>query len=87
MNIVLGEQTQRLLEERMKKGGYRTPEEAVRAGLTSLEQREREGEFETGELASLLAVADAEIERGELIDGEDVFREIRELSSHRKTTG
>jgi antitoxin ParD1/3/4 len=88
MNLALSEETQKLLEERMRKGGYSTPEDAVRAGLAYLEQRERDGEFGAGELAQLLAVADAEIERGELIEGEAVFEEIRALSkAHRKTAG
>ena len=80
MNLVLSEDTQRLLEERMKKGGYRTAEDAVRAGLAYLKQLESEDEFAPGEMAALLAEADAEIEKGNLIDGEEVFREIREMS-------
>ena len=80
MNLVLSEDTQKLLEERMKKGGYRTAEDAVRAGLAYLKQFEGQDEFAPGELAALLAEADAEIEKGNLIDGEEVFREIREMS-------
>lgn len=78
MTIDLGPETQRLLEAQMKKGGYHTPDDALRAGLLYLEQQEHAGDFEPAELDELLAVADAEIERGEVLDGEEVFRELRE---------
>ncbi len=32
MNLALSPETQKLLQERMSKGGYLTPEDAVRAG-------------------------------------------------------
>jgi antitoxin ParD1/3/4 len=85
MNLVLSPETQKLLEERMSKGGYQSPEDAVRAGLAYLGQHEQSGDFRAGELAEFLAVADAEIDRGELLDGESVFEEIRQLSkTHRQ---
>ena len=85
MNLVLSRETQKLLEDRMSKGGYRTPEDAVRAGLESLGQQEQSEDFAPSELAKLLAAADAEIERGELLDGESVFEEIRQMSqAHRQ---
>lgn len=70
MDLVLSPETQKLLEQRMSRGGYKTPEEAVRAGLAYLEQQEQTGDFAPGELNRLLAEADADIERGDLIDGE-----------------
>ena len=84
MNIALSPKTRKLLEHRMKRGGYRSADEAVRAGLAYLEQQEHAGEFEPGELDKLLAVANEEIERGELLDGETVFAEIRKLGKQSK---
>ena len=77
MNISLSPKTQKLLKGRMKTGAYRSPEQALQAGLAYLQQQEHASDFEPGELQKLLAVADAEIERGELLDGQEVFREIR----------
>ncbi len=76
MNIVLSKDTQKLLEECMNKGGYENAEDAVRAGLMYLKQQVTGGDFAPGELAALLAQADADIEKGNLIDREEVFRDI-----------
>jgi len=56
----------------------------VRAGLAFLDQQERSADFEPGMLQKLLAVADAEIERGEVLDGEEVFRELRAFGGQTK---
>jgi hypothetical protein len=49
------------------------------------ETQKRVSDFTTRELNRLLAEADADIEHGDLIDGETVFEEIRQSSkSHRK---
>jgi antitoxin ParD1/3/4 len=82
MSISLTPQTQKLVEEQMEKGGYHSPDDVVRAGLASLE---RHGDFEPDELERLLADGEADIERGNLIDGEEVFRQLNEQSAaHRK---
>jgi putative addiction module CopG family antidote len=78
MVISLSPETQKLIEERMKHGGYATPDDVVRAGLSSLEQQQNSGEFETGELDRLLA--DGE-NSGAPLDGEQVLAELRELRS------
>ena len=85
MNISLSPKTQKLLKGRMKTGAYRSPDDAVRAGLAYLQQQEHASDFEPGELQKLLAVADAEIERGKLLDGEEVFRAIRQRGSAKKS--
>jgi Arc/MetJ-type ribon-helix-helix transcriptional regulator len=74
MHLSLSPETQKLLERQMKKGGYQSPEDAVRAGLAYLDQRASAGGFEAGEWDKLLAVADAEIERGDVIDGDEALR-------------
>jgi hypothetical protein len=52
----------------------------------ALDQQARIADFAPGELDELLAVADREIERGEVLDGEDVFRKLRNLR-HKKLKG
>jgi Arc/MetJ-type ribon-helix-helix transcriptional regulator len=42
MNLVISETTQKLLEERMKKGGYGSPDEAVRKALEMMDQLDAE---------------------------------------------
>jgi Arc/MetJ-type ribon-helix-helix transcriptional regulator len=83
MNVSLGPDTQKLLKKQMKRGGYRNEEDAVRAGLAYLEQQEQAGSFEPGELEKLLAVADAEVARGDLLDGEEALRARRRRRARR----
>lgn len=86
MNLILSDETRRMLERQMKVGGYRSAEEAVRAGLAYLEQQEGAGDFEAGELEGLLAVGDAEIERGEVVDGEQALEDRRRRRAGRGTS-
>ena len=55
MKISLTKKTERLIEERMKHGGYASTDPLIRAGLDALEQQESLGDFEPGEIDALLA--------------------------------
>jgi len=74
MSVELNPETLQLIEDRMRRGGYANADDVVRAALASLDQQT---EFEPGELDRLLAVADDQIDRGDVLDGEQVFAEIR----------
>jgi hypothetical protein len=65
MTQFLNAGTRKLIESRMKRGGYATPDDVVVAALASLEQNERFGDFASGELDKLLA----EGEGGGFVDG------------------
>jgi Arc/MetJ-type ribon-helix-helix transcriptional regulator len=78
MQLTLGPEAQRLIEERLKRGGYTTAEEVVLSGLASLQREEAFGDFAPGEWDELLAEAERS---GEPIDAEEVFAEIRQLSA------
>jgi Arc/MetJ-type ribon-helix-helix transcriptional regulator len=58
--------TRKLIQTRLQRGGYATPDDLVVAALASLEQQERFGEFEPGELDKLLAEGES---AGEFRDG------------------
>lgn len=76
--VSLNPETQRLIEERMKLGGYATPDDVVRAGLSSLEQQQDFGDFAAGEMDRLLAEGE---QSGGPLDGEQVLAELQELGS------
>jgi antitoxin ParD1/3/4 len=84
MNLALKPNIEKLIDKRIKSGKYRTREDVVAAGVLSLDQQDRLLDFPPGELDQLLAAADAQIERGELLDGEQVFRELRKLGKKRR---
>lgn len=77
MSVNLNAHTQALLEQWLGRGGYATADDVVIAALAALEQQINRAQFEPGELDELLAVADAEIERGDLIDGAQALHERR----------
>lgn len=75
--MTLNIRTQKRIEQWRARGGYATADDVVIAALAALEQQMNKGQFEPGELDKLLAVADAEIARGDLIDGEQALRDRR----------
>jgi Arc/MetJ-type ribon-helix-helix transcriptional regulator len=84
MDISVSPEAKRMIEERMKRGGYATPADVMLAALGALEQAEQSGDFEPGELDTLLAEGESS---GEPLDGEQVFKELRELPSRRDKAG
>jgi antitoxin ParD1/3/4 len=84
MSLQIKPELQKFIDDQVKDGHYDCPEEVVEAGLAILEQQTRHGTFAPGELDRLLAEGEADIERGDLHDGEEVFRELDGLSAARK---
>ena len=82
MTPSLNAETQRLIEDRMKRGGYPTPDDLIVAALASLEQQERFGDFATGELDTLLAEGEAS---GACLDGEQALAQRRQRRASRIT--
>ena len=76
MRIALTPETERLIEEHMKRGGYPTADDVVRAGLEVLDQQAAPGDFQAGEWDALIAEAERS---GEPLDGEQVLAELRAL--------
>jgi putative addiction module CopG family antidote len=74
MSISLRASTRKLIETRLKSGGYATADDVVLAALVSLEQQERVGGFRPGELGRLLAEGEAS---GESLDGRKALRSRR----------
>jgi hypothetical protein len=71
-------EARRLIEQRVRSGGYRSAEHVVTA-LFCLEQQERASHFRPGQLDALVAVGLAEDAGGEMLDGEQVLRELKLL--------
>jgi antitoxin ParD1/3/4 len=74
MNVSLKPEVQKLVEERVNSGKYSSPEDVVEAAIIALDQLEHFGDFEAGELDSLLAEGEHSIEEDGTLDGEDAFR-------------
>ena len=81
MNIVLSPATKKLLEDRMRKDGFSTPDDALRSVLEALEQNDALEEVGADGLdeETLAAIdrAEDQIVRGEHRDWEEVKAELR----------
>ncbi len=83
MTLQLKSNLQQFVDEQVQSGIYDSAEDVVAAGLAALQQMRRDA-FAPSELDNMLAEGLADIERGDLHDGEAVFRELDELSAARR---
>ena len=79
MQVSLSPERQKFAEQKVRSGAFRSIDEVIEAGLVTLELQEKFGEFAPGQLDKLLAEADEDFARGDVFDGEEVFRELDEL--------
>ncbi len=73
MSITLPPQLEKLIQEKIKSGAYHSPDEVILESLRLLDERDRK-------LAALRAdiqVGIDQAERGEVVDGDTVFTELR----------
>jgi len=78
MNLALNQDLEKLIQNRIDSGQYSTPEDVVAAAMIAWEQQEAFGDFEPGELKTLLAEGDRSIREHGSLDGEEAFRARRE---------
>lgn len=72
------------LHNRVKSGRYQTTSEVVREALRLLERQETQREEDLQQLKAKLDRGAAQAERGDLLDGETVFAELRDLIEERR---
>ena len=83
VNISITPELDAFLQSRVDSGRYQTTSEVVREALRLLERQERERDEAFHQLKAKLEIATAQAERGELIDGVQVFDELREMIEER----
>src|SRR5271155_1480814 len=81
VNVSITPELGAFLQSRVKSGRYQTTSEVVREALRLLEQQERPA-FQ--QLKGKLERGAAQAARGELLDGDKVFDELRELIGKRR---
>jgi len=84
VNISITPELDEFLQSRVKSGRYQTTSEVVREALRLLERHERERDEAFQRLKAKLERGAAEAERGELLDGDEVFSELREMLEERR---
>ena len=81
MNVSLTPELERLVVEKVESGMYTSASEVVREGLRLLQERDELRRARLEELRREIARGVEQADRGELIDGEEVFRELRERNA------
>lgn len=84
VNVSLTPELDEFLQGQVQSGRYQTASEVVREALRLLELRERRREQAFRQLKSKLARGVAEAERGELLDGDEIFDELRDMIEERR---
>jgi len=84
MNVNLGAVFDRFVADLLKTGHYQSQSEILREGLRLLKEREELKQLQLAELRRMIALGSAEADRGEFVDGENTFAEIRKRSAERK---
>ena len=84
LNVSLTPELEAFVQSRVASGRYQTASEVIREGLRLLEEREQAREAALEEPRAKLRRGIAQAERGELLDGDSVFEEIRQLSARRR---
>ena len=84
MNVSLTPELATFVKSRVQSGRYQTDSEVVREGLRLLEERESAREAVLEEMKEKIRIGIAQADKGEFIDGEDVFKAIRKLSQSRR---
>ena len=86
VNISITPELDAFLQDRVNSGRYQTTSEVVREALRLLERQEQERDEAFHQLKARLEKGAGQAERGELIDGDEVFSELREMIEERRRT-
>ena len=78
MNVSLSPELEQLIEAKVKSGMYNSASEVIRAGLRLLQEQDELRQIRLHELKREVREGLDEIERGEVVDGDDVFQELAE---------
>lgn len=85
MNVSLTPELEQFIQSQIESGKYTSADEVVLAGIRLLEERDRiyKGRFE--ELQKEVRIGIEASEQGQVVDGETVFRQLRQRLQQRRT--
>lgn len=84
MNVNLGSTFDQFVADLLKTGRYQSQSEILREGLRLLKDREDLRQLRLAELRKEIAIGIASADRGEFVDGETAFAEIRARIAERE---
>jgi len=84
VNVAITPELERLIQDRIASGHYQNANEVIQEGLRLLEDKEQAQGAALEAVRRKIATGIAQADRGELMDGEAVFKELSQLSQKRR---
>jgi antitoxin ParD1/3/4 len=84
MNVSLTKELEDLVADKVKTGRYLSASEVVREALRLLEERDRIKEMRLGQFRKEIQKGVDQLDAGDTIDGEEVFRKLRAKTAARR---
>ena len=87
MNVSLTPALEKLIQTKVSTGLYNSASEVIREALRLLDEQDRLRRIRLGDLKQEIAIGINQADRGELVDGKEVFQKLRsknKASSHKK---
>ncbi|HWB54900.1 MAG TPA: hypothetical protein VG722_11930 [Tepidisphaeraceae bacterium] len=78
MNISISPETQKLIEQEMKRGGYPSPDDVVQAALQNMHADEHRLEDLDEQTLAAIERAEGQSKRGESLAMDDAFERLRQ---------
>jgi antitoxin ParD1/3/4 len=85
MTIHLKPELEALINEDVERGPYQSADEYVAQAVQMLHAHERSLAEDRAEIAAKIEQGFAQAERGELVDGEEAFRQLRQRHDQHRT--
>ena len=86
MNVSLTPELEKLVERKVRSGRYQSASEVIREGLLLLEDQDRLRETRLEEVRRKIQAGIDELDRGEGIDGETIFAELKQKNETLRKT-
>ncbi|MEM9276551.1 MAG: type II toxin-antitoxin system ParD family antitoxin [Cyanobacteria bacterium P01_F01_bin.143] len=84
MNVSLTPELEQFVQSKVESGMYYSASEVIREGLRMLQEKEMLKQIKIEELRREIQKGIEQADRGELVDGEEVFENIRAKSRTRR---
>ena len=83
MTVTLTSEQEKFIAEQLKSGHYRSIDDVIAQSLGMLQAQEAFIQTHAAELREKIAVGIGQINRGEVVDGKEVFERLREKNRQR----
>jgi antitoxin ParD1/3/4 len=87
MNVSLTQELEEFVHSKVQSGMYFSASEVIREGLRLLRDQDELKNRHINEVREKIAHGVEQLERGETVDGEEVFRKLRQKSAKRREKG